>query len=96
MYTVYPEKGAIVEGLANRNGHRYSKDGTRQHGGARVKSEKLQECKWIHPSVSELKNICQTEFIERFSSSLDSDVEAESESDDNSVTSKNETCTEFT
>ena len=38
MRKVYLHHGAIVEGLADRNGIRYSTDGTGQHGGKREKS----------------------------------------------------------
>ena len=37
MYTVYLANGDIVAELANRNGDRYSKDGTGKHGGVRKK-----------------------------------------------------------
>ena len=39
MFTVYQNKGAIVAGLVDRNGNRYSKQGKGKQGGRRIKSE---------------------------------------------------------
>ena len=49
MEIVYENGGEIVPGLANRNGDRYSKRGTKQHGGKRNKGYVLKDCRWVHP-----------------------------------------------
>jgi hypothetical protein len=41
--TVYEADGNIVRGLANRNGHRKTKEGSLQWGGHRVKKEIIEE-----------------------------------------------------
>ena len=46
MYTVYQAGGTIVPELANRNGNRCRKDGTGNHGGARVKGDPGKN-KWL-------------------------------------------------
>ena len=54
MWEVYKKGGAIVAELANRNGHRYRKEGTGLHGGPRVKGE-MDYAKWMQPMVREVK-----------------------------------------
>lgn len=51
--TVYYHRGAIVEGLADRNGIQYYNDGTGQHGGKRVKSFLVVDFKWLDPGAAE-------------------------------------------
>ena len=49
MEIVYENGGEIVPGLANRNGDRYSKRGTKKHGGKINKGYVLKDCRWVHP-----------------------------------------------
>ena len=79
--------GTIVQGLANRNGHRYLSRGTRKQGGAKVKVEVLDKCKWLHPTVEKIKNDKQKEIILR---SLGSDIEEESDIFEDCVPTENE------
>ena len=81
MRTVCEHDGAMVPGLANRNGHRYSKSGTNSWGGATVKSEELQRCRWIHPLVIDIKDDRRKEMVSRFCSSVQSDDEYESDNE---------------
>ena len=90
MRTVMEHRGAIVPGLANRNGHRYSKSGTKSHGGATVKKEELQRCKWIHPLIIEIKDDRRKEIVSRFCSSVQSDDEHESDSEVESISTEDE------
>ena len=53
MKIVCNNKGGIVEGLANWNGHRYSKEGMGKHGGVCMKEEGVIT-KWMHPIVREV------------------------------------------
>ena len=87
MRIVCEHNGAIVQGLANRNGHRYSSRGTRKQGGAKVKVEVLDKCKWLHPTVEKVKNDKQKEIILR---SLRSDIEEESDIFEDCVPTENE------
>ena len=54
MMEVYKKGGAIVAELANRNGDRYSKEGTGLHGGKHIKGE-MDYAKWMHPMAVEVK-----------------------------------------
>ena len=90
MRTVCEHNGAIVAGLANRNGHRYSKSGTKSHGGATVKLENLQRCKWIHPLIIDIKDDRRKEIVSRFSSSAQSNDKYESDSEVDLIPTENE------
>ena len=49
MSLVYANKGRMVPGLADRNGCRYSKDGTSCRGGKRPAKAVLKYERWLHP-----------------------------------------------
>ena len=38
----------IIEGLCDRNGHRYDKNGVRQYGGDRIKSGVIPQEMWLN------------------------------------------------
>ena len=87
MRTVCEHNGAIVPGLANRNGHRYTKLGSNSHGGPTVKLEEIPQCKWIHPCVNNIKDDRRREIVDRFMLSC---VEEESDCDDYCVPTEND------
>ena len=83
MEKVYEAKGMMVPGLANRNGHRFNRNGSFRRGGARVKMEFPGPTKWLDWRALEVKRECQRDILDNFlddSSSNDSD-----DSDDNTV-----------
>ena len=90
MRTVCDNEGAIVPGLANRNGHRYSKAGTNAQGGAKIKIEKMSECRWIHPLIINMKDERRKEIVSRHASSLQSYEKDESDIDNDSLSTENE------
>ena len=51
---VYENKGKMVPGLVNRNGHRKSSEGTSNWGGARKKSYETQDDAWLEPGAREV------------------------------------------
>ena len=72
MWTVYENKGAIVPGLADRNGIRYSKSGTGKWGGKRVKGE-MTSGKWLENGAQQAKLEAQLGISSELTSSDDSD-----------------------
>ena len=54
MWEVYEKNGAIVARLADRNGGRYSKLVTGNHGDKRVKGDMVSE-EWLNPGVRQDK-----------------------------------------
>ena len=48
---VYEADGKMVPDLTNRNGHRYSPDGTTRWGGCRVKSYTIDNHSWLEPGA---------------------------------------------
>ena len=81
MRIVCEHKGAIVPGLADRNGIRYAKEGTNGRGGPREKCRQLQAASCVHPSVTSLVNEKRKEVVSKFNHSFECDVEDENESD---------------
>ena len=65
----------IVPGLADRNGHRYTSEGTGSWGGLPQKNYVLEEGRWINPSISEIKNDRQLKIVSRFHSLRGSVIE---------------------
>ena len=51
MWTVYEEKGAVVEDLCNRNGNRYLTAGRGKKGGKREKGEYNADEGWTEPRL---------------------------------------------
>ena len=49
----YEANGAIVPGLADRNGIRYSKSGSGKHGGRREKNGAINSMGWIEEGARE-------------------------------------------
>ena len=90
MRTVMEHNGAIVPGLADRNGHRYTTTGTVGQGGTRVKCEVLQPCKWIHPICRSVKDDTQKQIISDFAEDLQSDAREESDIDENDTPTEND------
>ena len=78
MRIVMEHNGAIVPGLADQNGHRYTTTGTVGKGGSRVKCEVLQPCKWIHPLCRSVKDDTQKQIVSDFADHLQSDAREES------------------
>jgi hypothetical protein len=74
MALVYKAKGSIVPGLCNRNGNRYDRMGTLQHGGARVKKETITSDIWLEPlAASAFEN--RKDFIKsRYIMALEDDM----------------------
>ena len=81
MRTVCEHNGAIVPGLANRNGHIYCKSGTKSHGGATIKIEEIGRCRWIHPLIIDIKHERRKQIVDRFVTSAKSNDEYESDSE---------------
>ena len=75
---MYQHIGTIVQGLADQNGTRYTKEGILQHGGARKKGA-VESKNWLHHSakpVKEGKNIgivclCVPHYVESNSKGVD-------------------------
>ena len=82
MALVYKAKGSIVPGLCNRNGNRYDRMGTLQHGGARVKKQTITSDIWLEPlAVSAFDN--RKELIKsRYVMALEDDVVEINDSDE--------------
>ena len=89
MRTVCDNKGAIVPGLANHNGHRYSKSRTNTQGGAKIKLEKMSKFQWIHPLIINMKDERRKEIVSRHASSLQSYEKYESDIDNDSLSTEN-------
>ena len=89
MKIVCDHRGAIIPGLANRNSHRYTSDGTNRQGGIREKCYVLAEGRWLHPIVSTLRDEKQANILAKFESLHDSEVEDVMFSDANSVATEN-------
>ena len=87
MRTVCKHQGSIVPGLADRNGNCYTKQGTTGLRGKRVKNDKLQECVWLHLLVRGVKEQKQSEILEKFTRTMGSADEDESECDEDSAES---------
>ena len=51
---IYEAHGKMVPGLANRNGHRYNKEGTRKWGGKREKCHEVKEEFWLEAGAKEV------------------------------------------
>ena len=51
---IYEAHGKMVPGLANRNGHRYNKQGTRKWGGKREKCHEVKEESWLEAGAKEV------------------------------------------
>ena len=66
--TVYKANGKIVKGLANRNGHRNTKEGSLKWGGKRVKKLNVDEEKWLEEGAKnayeEKKTYTKSRFVE--------------------------------
>ena len=66
--TVYKANGKIVKGLANRNGHRNTKEGSLKWGGKRVKKMNVDEEKWLEEGAKnayeEKKTYTKSRFVE--------------------------------
>ena len=66
--TVYEADGNIVKGLANRNGHRNTKEGSLKWGGSRVKKSIIKEEKWLEPGAKDAfedkKTFLKSKFLE--------------------------------
>jgi len=75
MWEFYEKDGAIVALLADRNGGRYSKLGTGNYGGKRVKGEMVSE-EWLDPGVRQAKLEQQTRIPPPTTYSYDSDNES--------------------
>ena len=83
MDIVYHTKVAIVPGLCDRNGHRYSSAGTKQHGGKRIKSEDIGAEMWISSvalsALEDRKEMIKVRYLAGFEESEGSDNDSSDE-----------------
>ena len=54
-----PSRWAIVSGLVDRNGQRYSTSGTIKHGGKRVKNTMDKDMGWVEAGALEAMRVKQ-------------------------------------
>ena len=85
MRIVCENKGRVVPGLADRNGHRYTREGTNGPGGDRKKNYVLQEGRWVHPLVRDIRDDTRRNILAKFNEMQGSDVEEVMLSDENST-----------
>ena len=67
---IYENEGRIVPGLANRSGHRYSREGTGKSGGPRTKHYEILDEVWLEPDArnawEERKSFTKSKYLEPF------------------------------
>ena len=66
MGGVYRNDGQMLSGLANRNGWRVDKEGTKKWGGVKIKKDIHGAAPWLHPLAAESLREKTSQMLEDF------------------------------